>query len=83
MDHREVSKLQAQGKAQLVLTLDLATFTLNVDGAVPGCECALAMLRMAADEYKRLMDREWANAHSGRIVTGSPFDVVRARNGQT
>jgi hypothetical protein len=78
MEQDKAAQLQGQGKAQLVLTLDLATFNLNVDGAVPGFECALAMLRMAADEYKRLVDNEWAKLHGGRIV---PSDVLPFRFG--
>jgi hypothetical protein len=73
MDQSKASELQASGKAQLILTLDLATFNLNIDGAVPGFECALAMLRMAADESKRLVDNEWAKAHGGRLITSDKF----------
>jgi hypothetical protein len=61
--------LESGRVAVLTLELNLETFELSIKGMVPGAEAALAMLRMAEDEYKLMINAAWLQAHRQHVVS--------------
>ena len=73
MNHEEsgAAGVETSRVAVLTLELNLETFQLAIKGVIPGAELALAMLRMAEDEYKRVIQYAWLEAHRPRVVAGN------------
>jgi hypothetical protein len=70
---------EAPRRAELTLSFDLMTFEMNIGGKVPNMNCALAMLRQAADEIQRRIN----DAAAAQTIVGATGAVMPWMRGPT